>query len=76
MNSDFITLSKMLIYKQEQYNNIQEKVRNDKSEQKYGGNITKGIKGCLFGVGTIVCEYKNIPHNWFFSFSTVIPPQY
>ena len=29
---------------------------NDKSEQKYGGNITKGRKGCLFGVVTLVLK--------------------
>ena len=25
-------------------------------KKKYGGNITKGINGCLFGVGTLVSK--------------------
>ena len=29
-------------------------VSYDKPEQKYGGNIIKGGKVCLFGVGTLV----------------------
>ena len=40
----------------EQYNNIYETVRYDQSEQKYRVNITKGIKGYLFGVGTLVLK--------------------
>ena len=42
--------------KYEQYNNIEEKISNDKSEKKYGGNITKLGKGCLFGVDTLVLK--------------------
>ena len=45
---------KMITPKQEQYNNIWEKLSNDKYEQKYGGNIKKARKGSLFGVGTLV----------------------
>ena len=46
--------------KSEEYNNIGKKVSNDKYEQKYGGNIEKVIKDCLFGVGTLVLKYENI----------------
>ena len=31
-------------------------VIHDKSEQKYGGNITKCRKVCLLGVGTLVSK--------------------
>ena len=46
---------------------------NDKSEQKYGGNITKDRKGCSFGFGTLVPKQDKISHNELFSFSTIIP---
>ena len=47
---------------------------NTKSEQKYGGIIKKCRKGCYFGVGTLVSNHNNTPHNEFFIFSTIIPP--
>ena len=37
----------------EQYNNIQENLSNDKSEENYRGHITKVRKSCSFGVGTL-----------------------
>ena len=46
----------MKAHKKEQYNNIEEKVSHDKSEQKYGENIIKGRKGWLFDVGTLVTK--------------------
>ena len=45
--------SKMATSEEEQRNNIYKKVINDKSGQKYKGNIKKGRKGCTFGVGTL-----------------------
>ena len=35
-------------------------MNNDKSEQKYGGNITKGEKVYSVGIGTLVLKYDNI----------------
>ena len=43
----------MATSEEEQRNNIYKKVINDKSGQKYKGNIKKGRKGCTFGVGTL-----------------------
>ena len=36
--------------------------------------LQKFIKGCSFGVGTVVTKQQNIPHNEFLIFSTIIPP--
>ena len=67
-------LSKMAASKSEQYKNKSEKVRYDKYEQDYRGDIKKGRKGFQFGVGILILKYKNIPHNGFFGLSIINPP--